>query len=57
LVMTCAEDVGSTPQMSRDIAAEIAGAECQIIPKFKHLGLLEAPEAFAQPVLDFLQRV
>jgi len=57
LVITSAEDVGSTPQMSRDIAAEIAGAECQIIRKFKHLGLLEAPEAFAQPVLDFLQRV
>ena len=57
LVMTCAEDVGSTPQMSRDIAAEIAGAECQIIPKFKHLGLLEAPEAFTQSVFDFLQRV
>ena len=57
LVMTCAEDVGSTPQMSWDIAAEIPGAECQIMPKFKHLGLLEAPEAFTQPVLDFLQRV
>jgi pimeloyl-ACP methyl ester carboxylesterase len=57
LVMTCAEDVGSTPQMSRDIAAEIAGAECRIIPRFKHLGLLESPEAFTQPLLDFLQPV
>jgi pimeloyl-ACP methyl ester carboxylesterase len=57
LVMTCAEDVGSTPQMSWDIAAEIPGAECQIIPQLKHLGLLEVPEAFTLPVLDFLQRV
>ena len=57
LVMTCAEDVGSTPQMSRDIAAEIPGAECQIVPQLKHLGLLEVPEAFTLPVLDFLQRV
>jgi hypothetical protein len=43
--------------MSWDIAAEIAGAECQIVPQLKHLGLLEVPEAFTQPVLDFLQRV
>ena len=57
LVMTCAEDVGSTPQMSWDIAAEIPGAECQIVPQLKHLGLLEVPEAFTLPVLDFLQRV
>ena len=57
LVMTCEEDVGSTPQMSWDIAAEIPGAECQIIPQLKHLGLLEVPEAFTLPVLDFLQRV
>ena len=57
LVMTCADDVGSTPQMSWDIAAEIPGAECQIIPQLKHLGLLEVPEAFTLPVLDFLQRV
>ena len=57
LVITCAEDVGSTPQMSWEIAAEIPGAECQIIPQLKHLGLLEVPEAFTLPVLDFLQRV
>lgn len=57
LVMTCAEDVGSTPQMSRDIAAEIPGAEYQIVPQLKHLGLLEVPEAFTLPALDFLQRV
>ena len=57
LVMTCAEDVGSTPQMSWDIAAEIPRAECQIVPQLKHLGLLEVPEAFTLPVLYFLQRV
>ena len=57
LVMTCSKDVGSTPQMSWDIAAEIAGAECQIVPQLKHLGLLEVPESFTKPVLDFLQRV
>jgi hypothetical protein len=42
--------------MSWDIAAEIPGAECQIVPQLKHLGLLEVPEAFTLPVLDFLQQ-
>jgi len=54
LVMTCENDVGSTPQMSRDIAAEIEGASLEIIPDFKHLGLMEDPAAFLGPILTFL---
>ena len=57
LVMTCENDVGSTPQMSQDIAAEIEGSELIIVPKFKHLGLIEKPDAFTRPICDFLERV
>lgn len=57
LVITCADDVGSTPAMSRDIAAEIAGAELRVVPGLKHLGLMETPEAFTAPVTAFLRRV
>jgi pimeloyl-ACP methyl ester carboxylesterase len=57
LVMTCENDVGSTPQMSRDIAAEIERSEVIIAPKFKHLGLIEAPDSFTQPICDFLECV
>lgn len=56
LVMTCDNDSGSTPKMSHDIAAEIPGAETIIIADFQHLGLLEAPDLFTAPVLEFLER-
>jgi len=54
LVLTAEHDTGSTPGMARAIAAEIAGAETLIVPGLKHLGLVEAPEAFTAPVIRFL---
>lgn len=56
LVMTCENDSGSTPAMSDAIAAEIAGAETIIVPERQHLGLVEDPQAFTVPILDFLSR-
>ena len=52
--MTCENDVGSTPQMSRDIAAEIEGAEVVLVPKLQHLGLIEDVAAYTDPILGFL---
>ena len=54
LVMTCQNDTGSTPKMSYDIATEIAGSETIIIDHLQHLGLMERPELFVEPVLKFL---
>ena len=54
--MTCEHDSGSTPAMSRAIAAEIVGAECVIVPGLQHLGLIERPEAFISEILSFLAR-
>lgn len=56
LVLTCENDSGSTPQMSVDIGAEIDGSEVVIIPKLQHLGLMEEPDAFTDPVIKFLER-
>lgn len=56
LVMTCENDTGSTPKMSHDIANEIAGSQTIIIPELQHLGLMEAPDAFTNPILEFLER-
>lgn len=56
LVMTCENDRGSTPEMSYDIATEIAGAEVLIVPRLQHLGLMEEPEAFTHPIVSFLER-
>ena len=52
LVMTCENDSGSTPKMTRGIAREIAGAVTVIVPALQHLGLIEQPELFSGPVSD-----
>lgn len=56
LVMTCENDSGSTPDMSSAIAAEIPGARAIIVPDLQHLGLLEEPDQFCRPILQFLSR-
>lgn len=56
LVMTCENDSGSTPAMAEAIALEIVGAETLIVPGLHHLGLIERPEFFTQPILRFLAR-
>lgn len=56
LVMTCENDSGSTPTMSHAIAAEIPGAQTQIVPTLQHLGLMEDPTAFSGPTIEFLKR-
>lgn len=55
LVMTCENDTGSTPAMSHVIAAEIAGSEVRIVPNLQHLGLMEAPDVFADAIQCFLE--
>jgi len=56
LIMTCENDTGSTPDMSREIAKEISGSETIIVPHLQHLGLLEKPDLFTQPIVEFLER-
>ncbi|MFT7556931.1 MAG: pimeloyl-ACP methyl ester carboxylesterase [Planctomycetota bacterium] len=57
LVMTCELDSGSTPEMSFAIAAEIAGSKTAIVPDLQHLGMLEQPELFIEPIRAFLMSV
>lgn len=54
LVMTCEHDSGSTPAMAQAIGAEIVGSHTIIVPNLQHLGLLEQPQLFVQPLLHFL---
>jgi pimeloyl-ACP methyl ester carboxylesterase len=56
LVMTCELDSGSTPEMSHAIAEEIPGSEMIVVPGLQHLGLLEDPEAFTEPIRAFFER-
>ena len=57
LVMTCENDIGSNPQMARAIAGEMKEAETIIVPDLKHLGLIEKPQAFGDPIEAFLTRI
>ncbi|MDH3376267.1 MAG: alpha/beta hydrolase [Gammaproteobacteria bacterium] len=54
LVMTAENDSGSTPAMTHSIAAEIPGAQTIIVPKLQHMGLVEQPSQFTEPLLRFL---
>lgn len=54
LVMTCENDSGSTPAMAYAIATEIKGAQTIVVPELQHLGMLERPELFTQPIVRFL---
>lgn len=57
LVMTCENDSGSTPAMSHVIASEIEGAHTIIVRQIQHMGLLEKPDVFTEPLLQFLHNV
>jgi len=57
LVMTAENDSGSTPSMSHAIAGEIAGANALIVPRLQHMGLVEAPSSFIEPIMEFLSQV
>lgn len=54
LIMTCENDSGSSPQMSHAIASEIPGARTVIVPGLQHMGLLEHPGEFIDPLQEFL---
>lgn len=56
LVMTCENDTGSTPAMSEAIAAEIEASRLVVVPRLRHLGLMEEPALFTAPLTDFLRR-
>jgi pimeloyl-ACP methyl ester carboxylesterase len=56
LVLTGENDGGCSPRLNAQIAASMPNAELVILPALRHAILLEAPEAVATPVLDFLRR-
>ena len=56
LVMTCERDSGSTPDMAHAIGADIMGTETVIVPGLQHLGMMERPELFLDPLLAFLRK-
>jgi pimeloyl-ACP methyl ester carboxylesterase len=56
LVLTGENDGGCSPRLNREIAGAMPNAQLVILPVLRHAILLEAPEAVAEPVRDFLRR-
>ena len=54
LIVTGAEDEGSTPRMARFMSDRIAGARLRILPQLRHCLLIEAPALVAKEMLEFL---
>lgn len=54
LIMTSQYDSGSTPEMSFAIGNEISGSEVIIIDNLQHMGLVEQPQLFIEPIKQFL---
>ena len=57
LVVVGEEDRAQPPPRSRQMAAGIAGARFEVIPKAGHLSALEQPEAFNRVLLEFLENL
>jgi len=54
LVMTGADDSGNSPDMARRMAKLMPSAQVEIVHGLRHMGLVEAPEKFNQPLINFL---
>jgi pimeloyl-ACP methyl ester carboxylesterase len=56
LAMSCEGDHGNSPDMARRMAALVPGAEVEIVPGLRHMGIWEQPDVFTSAMLDFLER-
>ena len=54
LIMTGENDIGSSPRMSKFMHDQIAGSVLHILPRFKHLLLLECSTQVAGSIDPFL---
>ena len=57
IVITSENDSGSTPDMATTIAGEIDQVEICIVPELKHLGLIEQPQSFTLPIIEFFRKL
>ena len=57
LFLVGSDDRLTPPELSKDMAARVSGAEYVEIPDAGHLTNLEKPEIFNRAVLEFLERV
>ena len=54
LVMTGQDDLGNSPDMAYRMAEIIPAARCIILPKLKHMAIIEDPDQFNSHLVSFL---
>ena len=54
LVMTGQDDLGNSPDMAYRMAKVIPAARCIILPKLKHMAVIEDPDQFNSHLVSFL---
>ena len=57
LVLCGAEDIATPPELGRELAGLIPGAQFSLIEKAAHLPGVEQPDAVAERMMQFLQEV
>jgi pimeloyl-ACP methyl ester carboxylesterase len=55
LIMTGENDVGSTPEMSRNLSKEIARSKVEIVSQGKHLCSIEYADDVNKTIKEFIQ--
>ena len=55
LIMTGENDIGSTPEMSRNLSKEIANSKVKIISKGKHLCGIECADDVNKTIKEFIE--
>ena len=55
LVLCGSEDMATTPQLARELAAAIPNARCEMIDHAAHLPCVEQPDAMAAKIWQFLK--
>jgi len=57
LVLCGAEDIATPPELGRELAGLISGAEFSVIAKTAHLPCVERPDAVAEGMMQFFREV
>ncbi|MSP38717.1 MAG: 3-oxoadipate enol-lactonase [Deltaproteobacteria bacterium] len=57
LVLCGAEDIGTPPELGRELAGSIPGAQFCLIDKAAHLPCIEQPAAVAERMMEFFREV
>jgi len=55
LMLVGEQDVGTPPELAREIAAAIPGARLVIVPDSGHLSTIEQPQAVTKALVEWLQ--